>query len=67
MSSASSPLTPLIITSTSNLTPDEKRGLLFDIDCSIEILMEDFNNNWWPLVSNVWTQWNSYKQVNGDV
>ncbi|PKK64922.1 hypothetical protein RhiirC2_853965 [Rhizophagus irregularis] len=47
-----------------NLTPDEKRGLLFDITCPLEISMEDFDENWWPLVSNIWTQWNSYKQAN---
>ncbi|CAG8820899.1 8940_t:CDS:2, partial [Cetraspora pellucida] len=28
---------------------------------------EDFNDNWWPVVSNFWTQWGSYKQVNGDI
>ncbi|CAB5203214.1 unnamed protein product [Rhizophagus irregularis] len=50
-----------------NLTPDEKRGLLFDVTCPLEIPMEDFDENWWPLVSNIWTQWNSYKQANGNV
>lgn len=29
--------------------------------------MEDFDENWWPLVSNVWTLWSSYKQANGDI
>ena len=29
--------------------------------------MEDFDKNWWPLVSNVWTQWNLYKLVNEDI
>ncbi|RHZ74083.1 hypothetical protein Glove_227g182 [Diversispora epigaea] len=43
----------------SNLTPDEKRNLLFDVTCSLEIPMKDFDENWWPLVSNIWTQWNS--------
>ncbi|PKY57815.1 hypothetical protein RhiirA4_510990 [Rhizophagus irregularis] len=50
-----------------NLTPDEKRGLLFDVTCPLEIPIEDFDENWWPLVSNIWTQWNSYKQANGNV
>ncbi len=52
---------------TADLTPDEKRDLLFDVDCSLEIPIDDFNENWWPLVSNVWTKWNSYKHANGDV
>ena len=29
--------------------------------------MEDFDGNWWLLVSNIWTQWNSYKQTNGNI
>ncbi|CAB4439595.1 unnamed protein product [Rhizophagus irregularis] len=55
---------PLIITSASNLTPDEKRNLLFDVDRALEILIEVFNEEWWPLVSNIWTKWDSYKYVN---
>ena len=46
----------MLITSTTNFTPDEKRDLLYD-----------FNENWWPIVSNIWTQWNSSKHMNGDV
>ena len=58
---------PLIITSTSDLTPDEKWELLFDVGRTLEIPMEDFNDEWWPLVSNIWTKWDSYKYVNGDI
>uniref|UniRef100_U9TK54 Uncharacterized protein n=1 Tax=Rhizophagus irregularis (strain DAOM 181602 / DAOM 197198 / MUCL 43194) TaxID=747089 RepID=U9TK54_RHIID len=58
---------PLIITSTSNLTPNEKRDLLFDVDRTLEIPMEVFNDEWWPLVSNIWTKWDSYEYVNGDI
>ncbi|PKY39722.1 hypothetical protein RhiirA4_440230 [Rhizophagus irregularis] len=56
-----------IVRPAANLTPDEKRSLLFDVSCSLEIPMEDFDENWWPLVSNIWTQYNSYKQVNDNV
>ena len=59
--------TPLIITSTSNLTPDEKRELLFNVRRTLEIPMEDFNDEWWPLVSNIWTKWDSYEYVNGNI
>jgi MULE transposase domain len=58
---------PLIITLTSNLTPDEMRNLLFDIDRTLEIPMETFNDKWWPLVSNIWTKWDSYNYANGDI
>ncbi|CAG8847856.1 32488_t:CDS:1, partial [Gigaspora margarita] len=50
-----------------NLTPDEKRGLLFNVNFPLEIPMTDFNDAWWPLVTNIWTQWNSYKSVDSDV
>src|SRR3954454_4700438 len=55
------------VMSTANLTPDEKRNLLFNVSSSLEIPMEDFDENWWSLVSNIWTQWNSYKQANGNI
>ncbi|PKY48699.1 hypothetical protein RhiirA4_464361 [Rhizophagus irregularis] len=29
--------------------------------------MEDFNDKWWPLISNIWTKWDSYEYVNGDI
>ncbi|RGB40502.1 hypothetical protein C1646_753225 [Rhizophagus diaphanus] len=53
--------------STSNLTPNEKRDLLFDVNRTLEIPMEVFNDEWWPLDSNIWTKWNSYEYVNGDI
>ncbi|RHZ86811.1 hypothetical protein Glove_44g33 [Diversispora epigaea] len=33
---------------------------------TLEISEEEFDNSWWPLVSNVWTQFNSCKLNNGD-
>ena len=36
---------PLIVMST-NLTSDERWGLFFDVNSSLEIPMEDFDNNW---------------------
>ncbi|RIA91686.1 hypothetical protein C1645_821712 [Glomus cerebriforme] len=26
--------------------------------------MEDFDKDWWPLVLNIWMQWNSHTMVN---
>jgi len=51
--SVSSYVTSLVDTSTANFTPDEKWDLLFNIDCSLEIPINDFNENWWPLVLNI--------------
>jgi hypothetical protein len=58
---------PLIIAPASNLSADEKRALLFDVDQTLEISVEDFNDNWWPLVSNIWTKWDLYKYANGNI
>ncbi|RHZ49757.1 hypothetical protein Glove_514g4 [Diversispora epigaea] len=52
--------------SNNNLSPDEKQVLLFNVKDTFEIAEEEFNNNWWPLISNVWTQYNSCKFSNGD-
>src|SRR6266516_6658528 len=65
--SSFSAATSSVVILTADLALDEKRDLLFDVDHSLEIPIDDFNENWWPLVSNIWTKWNSYKQVNGDV
>ncbi|GBB88725.1 hypothetical protein RclHR1_01530013 [Rhizophagus clarus] len=50
---------PLIIMSTTNLTTDKKRDHLFDVDRTLEIPVKDFNDKWWPLVSNIWMKWDS--------
>lgn len=45
----------------------QRRDLLFYVNSSLEIPTKDFNDNWWPLVSNIWTKWDSYEYVNGDI
>ncbi|CAG8598343.1 5390_t:CDS:2, partial [Rhizophagus irregularis] len=55
--------TTLVATQMTNITSEEKQNLLFDVNCSLEVQMEDFDEIWWPLVSNIWTQWTSYKQT----
>ncbi|RHZ76840.1 hypothetical protein Glove_188g37 [Diversispora epigaea] len=49
-----------------HFTSDEKRALLFNIKNTLEISEEEFDNSWWSLVSNVWTQFNSCKLNNSD-
>ena len=49
-----------------NLTPDEIRSLIFNVNSTLEIPIGDFDDNWWPLVTNIWTQWNSWRLANGD-
>jgi len=49
-----------------NITPTEKRMRLFNVNEPIELPIEEFEKSWWPLVTNIWTQYNSHKFVNGD-
>ncbi|RHZ57021.1 hypothetical protein Glove_395g66 [Diversispora epigaea] len=48
------------------LTPSQKRTLLFNINQPLELSMQKFDDDWWPLVSNVWTGFNLKKKANGD-
>src|SRR5947209_5550543 len=59
------PSVPLI-SSMPCLTSNEKQKLLFNVKNQIKISSEEFNNDWWPLVSNVWTQFSSLKCKNGN-
>ena len=47
-----------------NITPTEKRMRLFNVNEPIELSIEEFEKNWWPLVTNIWTQYNAYKHIN---
>lgn len=38
-----------------NLTPDMKRNVLFNINQPVTIPLREFDDEWWPLVFNVWT------------
>ena len=53
MSTAASDV--MLVISTTNFTPDEKQDLLFNINRTLEIPIDDFNENWWPIISNIWT------------
>ncbi|RHZ57425.1 hypothetical protein Glove_388g20 [Diversispora epigaea] len=48
------------------ITPSQKRDLLFNINHLLELPVQEFDDNWWPLVSNVWTVFNFKKKTNGD-
>ncbi|RHZ71904.1 hypothetical protein Glove_249g14 [Diversispora epigaea] len=38
------------------LTSDKKRNLLFNINQPLELLAQEFNEEWWPLISNFSTR-----------
>ena len=44
------------------LTPNQKRIRLFNVEQPLELSMKEFDEEWWPFVSNVWTGY-SYKQT----
>ena len=37
-------------------TPNQKRNILFNVEQPLELSMEEFDKEWWPLVSNIWTR-----------
>ncbi|RUS28806.1 hypothetical protein BC938DRAFT_481427 [Jimgerdemannia flammicorona] len=48
------------------LSANEKHVLLFNVGSPLKIPMEEFDEQWWPLISNVWTECSHYKSSNGD-
>ncbi len=48
------------------LTPDQRRMCLFNINLPLEVLMEEFDKEWLPFVSNIWTGYSYKNNVNGD-
>ncbi|KAK5815387.1 hypothetical protein F5H01DRAFT_345687 [Linnemannia elongata] len=36
-------------------TPQEKRELLFNVHRPVELPTKEFEDDWWPLISNAWT------------
>ncbi|RHZ85584.1 hypothetical protein Glove_64g118 [Diversispora epigaea] len=48
------------------ITPSQKCDLLFNINHLLELPVQEFDDNWWSLVSNVWTVFNFKKKTNGD-
>jgi len=48
------------------LTPNQKRIHLFNVEQPLELSMKEFDEEWWPLVSNVWAGYSSKNNVNCD-
>ncbi|CAB5190677.1 unnamed protein product [Rhizophagus irregularis] len=49
------------------ISEKQKRILLFNVNQPLELSIEEFDKEWWPLVSNIWTGGFSCKNnVNGD-
>src|SRR6266487_2758258 len=48
------------------LTPNQRRNLLFNVEKPLELSIEEFDKEWWPLVSNIYTGFSQKNNVNGD-
>jgi len=48
------------------MTHGEKRARLFNVREQFEVSTSEFEEEWWPLVSNTWTRWGSNRLANGD-
>ncbi|CAG8710351.1 11_t:CDS:1, partial [Scutellospora calospora] len=44
----------------------EIRSIFFNVNDPFEVPDEEFNDNLWPLVTNIWTQFSSNNLQNGD-
>jgi len=50
-----------------SLSPaNEKRALLFNVGSPFEVPMKEFDEHWWPLITNVWTECSHYKSADGN-
>ncbi|CAG8784523.1 23897_t:CDS:1, partial [Racocetra persica] len=46
-------LMPVITPTSENLMSNQRHLLLFNINEPLEILLQEFDYDWWPLISNV--------------
>ncbi|RHZ57876.1 hypothetical protein Glove_382g50 [Diversispora epigaea] len=56
----------LATNSIANLTIDQKRTLLFNVQQPFEVPMKEFDDEWWPLVTNIWIKFSYKNHVNGN-
>ena len=47
-------------------TPNQRRNLLFNVEQPLKLSIEEFDKEWWPLVSNIWTNFSHKNNVNGN-
>ncbi|RHZ62870.1 hypothetical protein Glove_334g92 [Diversispora epigaea] len=47
-----SPVTNIDLLISKELIPSQKCNLLFNIGLPLELLVQNFDSNWWPLISN---------------
>src|SRR4051812_30491262 len=54
--------------STTNLPliSNQKRNFLFNVNQPLEVSIREFDDEWWPLVTNVWTGFSYRNNVNGN-
>ncbi|CAG8833017.1 23995_t:CDS:2, partial [Cetraspora pellucida] len=48
------------------LTCDQKCMLLYNVQQPFEVLMTEFDDEWWPLVTNIWVKFSHKTLVNGN-
>ncbi|RIB21761.1 hypothetical protein C2G38_2175697 [Gigaspora rosea] len=51
---------------SSRLTPDQRRKFLFNAKQPFEVQEQDFDKEWWPLVTNMWARYSSRNHNNGN-
>ena len=61
-----SPTNTIVMDSIVGLTCDQKRTLLYNIQQPFEVPMTEFDDEWWPLVTNIWVKFSHKTLVNGN-
>ncbi|CAG8819295.1 25847_t:CDS:1, partial [Racocetra persica] len=54
LSQQSSPTNTMVIDSIAGLICDQKYTLLYNVQQPFEVPMTEFDDEWWPLVTNIW-------------
>ncbi|CAG8840357.1 5146_t:CDS:1, partial [Gigaspora margarita] len=54
------------IYSTTSIIPNQRCTLLFNVQQPFEVLMNKFDTEWWPLVTNIWVKFSSKNHINGN-
>ncbi|CAB4475264.1 unnamed protein product [Rhizophagus irregularis] len=49
-----------------SISEKQKHILLFNVNQPLELSIEEFDKEWWPFVSNIWTSFSCKNNVNGD-
>ena len=57
---------PVTERSTPIMDIEQRRALLFNVGDGLKVPLGEFDEEWWPHISNVWMETSKSKRLNGD-